>query len=106
MADSERNEQNVIAFYDLSFNQCRPREAIERYAGEEYIQHNPSVADGRQAFIDRSAVLPWIICVMAICLQGDVFDARYLTARRRRTTSRKHEHSRHSVVDSFECPRL
>ena len=52
MADSERNEQNVIAFYDLSFNQCRPREATERYAGEEYIQHNPGVADGKQAFIE------------------------------------------------------
>ena len=52
MADPERNKQNVIAFYDLSFNQCRPREAIERYAGEEYIQHNPGVADGKQAFIE------------------------------------------------------
>src|SRR4051812_16899403 len=34
------------------FNQCRPAEAIERYAGAEYIQHNPAVADGKQAFID------------------------------------------------------
>ncbi len=52
MADLERNKQNVVAFYDLMFNQCRPAEAIERYAGEEYIQHNPGVADGKQAFID------------------------------------------------------
>jgi predicted SnoaL-like aldol condensation-catalyzing enzyme len=28
------------------------REAIERYAGYEYIQHNPGVADGKQGFID------------------------------------------------------
>jgi predicted SnoaL-like aldol condensation-catalyzing enzyme len=48
----ERNKRNVQAFYDLMFNQCRPREAIERYAGTEYIQHNPHVADGKQAFID------------------------------------------------------
>jgi predicted SnoaL-like aldol condensation-catalyzing enzyme len=34
------------------FNQCRPREAIERYAGDEYRQHNPHVADGKEAFID------------------------------------------------------
>jgi predicted SnoaL-like aldol condensation-catalyzing enzyme len=52
MPDLERNKENVVAFYDLMFNQCRPREAIERYAGEEYIQHNPGVADGKQGFID------------------------------------------------------
>ncbi len=52
MTDLERNKQNVVAFYDLMFNQCRPAEAIEQYAGEQYIQHNPGVADGKQAFID------------------------------------------------------
>ena len=50
--DSERSKQNVVAFYELMFNDCRPREAIERYAGETYIQHNPAVADGKEAFID------------------------------------------------------
>lgn len=34
------------------FNACRPAEAIERYAGTDYIQHNPHVADGKQGFID------------------------------------------------------
>jgi predicted SnoaL-like aldol condensation-catalyzing enzyme len=52
MGDPERNKQNVVAFYDLMFNQCRPRDAIERYAGAEYIQHNPGVADGKAGFID------------------------------------------------------
>ncbi len=52
MDDLERNKQNVVAFYALMFNQCRPGEAIERYAGDEYIQHNPGVADGKQGFID------------------------------------------------------
>ncbi len=33
------------------FNQCQPAEAIRRYAGERYIQHNPHVADGKAAFI-------------------------------------------------------
>jgi predicted SnoaL-like aldol condensation-catalyzing enzyme len=47
----ERNKRNVTAFYDLMFNQCRPREAIERHAGAEYIQHNPHVADGKEAFV-------------------------------------------------------
>ena len=52
MSSLERHKRNVVAFYDLMFNQCRPREAIERYAGDEYIQHNPGVADGKQGFID------------------------------------------------------
>ena len=51
MPDLERNKQNVIAFYDLMFNQCRPRDAIERYAGATYIQHNPGVVDGKEGFI-------------------------------------------------------
>lgn len=46
------NTETAKAFYDLMFNQCRPAEAIERYAGAEYTQHNPEVADGKQAFID------------------------------------------------------
>ncbi len=48
----ERNKRTVRAFYDLAFNQSKPREAIERYAGATYIQHNPEVADGKQGFID------------------------------------------------------
>ena len=51
MSDVERNRQNVMAFYDLMFNQCRPAEAVERYVGATYIQHNPEVGDGPEAFI-------------------------------------------------------
>ncbi|MGE3978994.1 MAG: nuclear transport factor 2 family protein [Nitrospira sp.] len=50
--NSERNKSNAQAFYDLMFNQCKPREAIEKYVGDEYIQHNPEVADGKDAFIE------------------------------------------------------
>jgi predicted SnoaL-like aldol condensation-catalyzing enzyme len=48
----ERNKATVMAFYDLMFNRCQPAEAIERYAGEIYKQHNPHVGDGKQAFVD------------------------------------------------------
>ncbi|HHG90381.1 MAG TPA: hypothetical protein ENJ90_07895 [Devosia sp.] len=47
----ETNKKNVKAFYDLMFNQCKPRQAIELYAGAEYVQHNPHVADGKENFI-------------------------------------------------------
>ena len=30
----EQNKAAAAAFYDLMFNQCRPREAIERYASD------------------------------------------------------------------------
>jgi predicted SnoaL-like aldol condensation-catalyzing enzyme len=48
----ERNKSNVQAFYDLAFNQSKPAEAMANYAGDVYLQHNPAVANGKQAFID------------------------------------------------------
>ena len=34
------------------FNQSKPAEAVERSTGEVYIQHNPGVGDGKEAFIE------------------------------------------------------
>jgi predicted SnoaL-like aldol condensation-catalyzing enzyme len=47
----ERNKRTVVAFYDLMFNQCKPEEAVRQYVGDEYRQHNPEVADGKEAFV-------------------------------------------------------
>ena len=47
-----KNKQNAQRFYALMFNEGRPREAIEQYVGDVYIQHNPHVGDGKEAFID------------------------------------------------------
>ena len=49
---AEEHKQAAMAFYDLMFNECRPREAVERYVGDQYIQHNPEVGDGEDAFIE------------------------------------------------------
>jgi predicted SnoaL-like aldol condensation-catalyzing enzyme len=47
-----KNKQTVIAFYNLIFRDHKPEEAFARYGGDEYIQHNPRVPDGKQAAID------------------------------------------------------
>jgi predicted SnoaL-like aldol condensation-catalyzing enzyme len=48
----EKNKSNAQAFYDLMFNQCKPREAVEQFVGDDYIQHNPHVGNGKEAFIE------------------------------------------------------
>jgi len=47
----EVNKQNAIAFYNTAYL-GKPAQAVEKYVGAEYIQHNPLVADGKQALID------------------------------------------------------
>jgi predicted SnoaL-like aldol condensation-catalyzing enzyme len=48
----QRNKDTVVAFYDLMFNRCEPREAVRLHVGDRYIQHNPAVADGKDAFVE------------------------------------------------------
>lgn len=47
----ETDKANVIAFYKMMFNDCEPAQAIAAYAGDDYIQHNPHVSDGKDGFI-------------------------------------------------------
>ncbi len=47
----EQNKKNAARFYELMFNEGKPTEAIEKFVGNVYIQHNPLVGDGKEAFI-------------------------------------------------------
>ncbi len=47
----EENKENAIAFYKMAY-EGNPEDAIKRYVGNSYIQHNPAVSDGTQGFID------------------------------------------------------
>lgn len=46
----EANKQNAIAFYRTAY-EGNPRSAVAQYVGDRYIQHNPLVGDGKEAFI-------------------------------------------------------
>jgi predicted SnoaL-like aldol condensation-catalyzing enzyme len=50
-AQVQRNKATVVAYYTTAFNDKKPEEAVARYGGPVYIQHNPLAADGFEAFI-------------------------------------------------------
>jgi predicted SnoaL-like aldol condensation-catalyzing enzyme len=51
VTDPEKNKQTVLAYYNLAFNDKQPAEAVEKYGGPHYIQHNPQAPDGFEAFV-------------------------------------------------------
>ena len=46
----EQNKKIVREFYEMAFNQHKPTEAAMKYIGDKYIQHNPYVPNGAEAF--------------------------------------------------------
>ncbi|GGI57256.1 nuclear transport factor 2 family protein [Winogradskyella haliclonae] len=46
-----QNKQNAIAFYKMAY-EGNPKRAVELFVGDDYIQHNPLVGDGKQPFIE------------------------------------------------------
>ena len=46
----ELNKKNAIEFYRMPY-EGNPLKAVELYVGDEYIQHNPLVGDGKEPFI-------------------------------------------------------
>lgn len=49
--DLELNKKNAVAFYKTAYL-GEPEKAVALYVGDQYIQHNPLVGDGKQAFIE------------------------------------------------------
>ena len=49
--NSEENKRNAVAFYKTAY-EGNPKKAVEQYVGDNYIQHNPDVADGLNGFIE------------------------------------------------------
>lgn len=47
----EANKKIVLEYTDLAFNQRKPEEAVAKYQGPYYRQHNPSARDGAEPFI-------------------------------------------------------
>ncbi len=47
----EQNKQNAIAFYRTAYL-GEPTKAVELYVGDDYIQHNPVVRNGKDGFIE------------------------------------------------------
>lgn len=45
-------EATAVGLLDMAFNQRNYVEAFEKYVGPYYRQHNPTVADGKQAILD------------------------------------------------------
>ena len=47
-----KNKAMVIEFYNMIFQQHKVREALAKYVGDRYIQHNPLAPNGTEALIN------------------------------------------------------
>jgi predicted SnoaL-like aldol condensation-catalyzing enzyme len=73
MADLERNKQAVVEFYELAFNGKEPEQAVQKYVGSQYIQHNPQAPDGTEAFIGFVRAFPEIsVDIRRVMAEGDI----------------------------------
>src|SRR5215475_12074810 len=57
MTNLERNKQTVVAFFTHAFNDHEPGDAVAKYVGSKYIQHNPDTPDGAAAFVESTKKL-------------------------------------------------
>jgi predicted SnoaL-like aldol condensation-catalyzing enzyme len=48
----EANKKIVREWHELAINQRKPEEAVAKYLGPHYRQHNPGAGDGPEPFIE------------------------------------------------------
>jgi predicted SnoaL-like aldol condensation-catalyzing enzyme len=54
ISELERNKRTVVAFFTRAYNDHEPADAVAKYVGSQYIQHNPDTPDGPGAFIEST----------------------------------------------------
>jgi predicted SnoaL-like aldol condensation-catalyzing enzyme len=73
MTDLEDNKRQVVEYYELAFNEHQPEQAVEKYVGSEYIQHNPQAPDGPEAFIGFVKAFPEVhVDIRRVLAEGDI----------------------------------
>jgi predicted SnoaL-like aldol condensation-catalyzing enzyme len=48
----EANKRIIREWHELAINQRKPEEAVAKYLGPNYRQHNPGAGDGPEPFIE------------------------------------------------------
>jgi predicted SnoaL-like aldol condensation-catalyzing enzyme len=73
MSDLENNKRTVVEFYELAFNGKQPEQAVEKYVGSQYLQHNPQAPDGAEAFIGFVKAFPEVsVDIRRVFADGDI----------------------------------
>ena len=82
-AAASSNEAVVRTFFDEVFVQGKVRHGFECYVREDYVQHNPLAADGRDAVLKFFEAIPADklpkVTLARIIVQGDLAAVHYKT---------------------------
>jgi predicted SnoaL-like aldol condensation-catalyzing enzyme len=73
LPDIESTQRTVVEFYELAFNGKQPEQAVEKYVGSQYLQHNPQAPDGPEAFIGFVKAFPeGSVDIRRVFADGDI----------------------------------